>query len=151
MQERKGEAFVIATANDVSSLPPELLRKGRFDEFFFVDLPNGQERFAVLQAALLTNGRKDHKIDVVSVGNACKDFTGAEIAALVPEAMFRAFADKGREITTRDLLDVAAETVPMAKTQSEKIEKLRTWAKGRARTASAIETAVEQSKRQLDI
>lgn len=141
MQERKGESFVIATANDVSSLPPELLRKGRFDEVWWVDLPTPTERLAILQATLASVGRAQHQIDVLAVGNACRDFTGSEIAAIVPEAMFTAFADGAREIVTADLLAAAGNVVPLAETAKAKVTALREWAKGKARPATAPETA----------
>ncbi|HSN68796.1 MAG TPA: AAA family ATPase, partial [Thermoanaerobaculia bacterium] len=141
MQDRAGSVFVIATANDVSALPPELLRKGRFDEMFFVDLPNASERKAILSAALKANGR-DGKVEITAgCIAAMSDFTGAEIAAIVPDALFAAFADGEREITTADLIDAANTVVPLAKTASEKITKVREWAKGRARPASTPERA----------
>lgn len=137
MQDRAGEAFVIATANDVSSLPPELLRKGRFDEVWFVDLPTPSERGAVLRATLRGFGRADLKIDEQAVAVATDNFTGSEIAAIVPEAMFAAFGDGEREIETNDLLAAAKTVVPLATTASEKIDALRKWASTRARPASA--------------
>lgn len=138
MQERRGQAFVVATANDISMLPPELLRKGRFDEIWFVDVPSKEERVEVLKAALAAHGRKNTKIDHAAVSDACEDFTGAEIAALVPDALFTAFADKKREVSTKDLLAAALTVVPMTRSAGEKITKLRTWqAEGRARAASS--------------
>lgn len=152
MQERTGEAFVIATANDVEGLPPELLRKGRFDEVWFVDLPTVDERAAVVKAALASHGRAKLDIDYDAVAEACVDFTGAEIAALVPEALFRAFADNGREITDADLIYVADKVVPLAKTAAEKIAKLREWAKTRARAATAAAPTVAATRgRKLDL
>jgi SpoVK/Ycf46/Vps4 family AAA+-type ATPase len=147
MQERQGESFVIATANEVESLPPELLRKGRFDEVWFVDLPTVAERKSILRATLRANGRKPDSVNVDQIAAACfRDsmqygFTGAEVAAIVPDAMFAAFADNGREMTTQDLLNAAATVVPLAKTANEKIARLRQWATGRARPATAAETA----------
>ena len=139
MQERQGEAFVIATANDVTGLPPELLRKGRFDEIWWIDLPTQQERAAILQTALTAHGRSEHNIDVIAVGDACDGFTGSEIAALVPDALFAAFAEGGREITTADLLAAAKTITPLSKTAAEKIKALGTWASGRARPATSTE------------
>jgi AAA+ superfamily predicted ATPase len=138
MQERKNQAFIIMTANDVSALPPEFIRKGRFDEMFFVDLPNPEERVAVLKAALRAHGRQAIKINYKAVSDATDTLTGAEIAALVPDAIFTAFADKRRPITTEDLLAARVDIVPIAKTASAKIEALRTWAitEGRARPAT---------------
>lgn len=137
MQERQGEAFVIATANDVSSLPPELLRKGRFDEVWWVDLPNREERTEILKAALRTHNRAipDYLADVA---NVTEKFTGAEIAALVPDALYAAFADGAREITADDLANAASTVVPLSATAAEKIEALRSWAKGRARPATSV-------------
>jgi AAA+ superfamily predicted ATPase len=151
MQERQGEAFVIATANDVTSLPPELLRKGRFDELWFIDLPTPTERAAILAAALKTHGRTVS--DVREVVNATEGFTGAELAALVPDALFEAFNDGGREPAASDLLNAARAVVPLSKTASEKITKLRDWAKGRARpaTSETAETRARSSARTLDI
>lgn len=149
MQERQGEAFVIATANDVSALPPELLRKGRWDELFFVDLPNRSERIEIIRASLMTHKRPVPAEDSASGGavalgkiaDACEGFTGAEIAALVPDALYAAFAESEREICTADLLAAAATVSPLSKTAGEKIAKLREWAEGRARRATSAETA----------
>lgn len=158
MQERRGEAFVVATANDVSALPPELLRKGRFDEVWFVDLPNLDERCEIVKAALRVHGRQDAPVfrdgvGIAEVGDAANGFTGAEIAALVPDALFAAFADNQREITTQDLLDAAKSVTPLSKTMAEKVEKLRQWATGRARPATSAEEAKGRRKdrRVLDL
>jgi MoxR-like ATPase len=141
MQERTGNVFVIATANDVSGLPPELLRKGRFDELFFVDLPTRTERASVLRAALRGAKRNPATIDVAAVAQATEGFAGAEIAALVPDALFASFADGKRALRTADLTECAARTVPLSKTAPEKVARLREWAKGKARLASLPETA----------
>ncbi|HEX8809384.1 MAG TPA: AAA family ATPase, partial [Xanthobacteraceae bacterium] len=105
MQDRRGEAFVIATANDVSALPPELLRKGRFDELWFVDLPTETERAAILAATLKTHGRTVAGIE--SIAQQTEGFTGAELAALVPDALFSAFNDGQREPVAADLVQAA--------------------------------------------
>jgi MoxR-like ATPase len=152
MQERTSEAFVIMTANDVSALPPEFLRKGRFDEMWFVDLPNDEERVSVLKAALTAHGRKAIKIDHRAVAEVTKDFTGAEIAAIVPDALYVAFAED-REITTGDLIAAAKTVVPLAKTADAKIKALRDWADTRARkaTRASVKSAAEKSVRALDL
>lgn len=150
MQERTGEAFVIATANDVSGLPPEMLRKGRFDELWFVDLPTQKERVEIVKAALRAHNRQGIKIDAAKVAEACADFTGSEIAAIVPDALYAAFADKRRPIKTDDLIDAAKRVVPLAKTASDKITALRNWANGRARRATTADAATV-SKRRLDV
>jgi SpoVK/Ycf46/Vps4 family AAA+-type ATPase len=139
MQERAGEAFVIATANDVSALPPEFLRKGRFDEIWWVDLPTQEERELILMATLRANGRGDAIKNYRLVAQRCDRFTGAEIAAIVPDAMFAAFADGAREVRERDLLDAAETVVPLADTAAEKIGAMRAWAAGRARAATRAE------------
>ncbi len=157
MQERKNEAFVIATANDVESLPPELLRKGRFDEVWWVDLPTAAERVAILNASFKTFDRGHLPglgFDLASVAGAMDGFTGSEIAALVPEAMFTAFADGAREITEDDLIKAAKTVTPLSKTAAEKIARLRKWAEGRARSATVSENVVELKRaggRALDI
>ena len=142
MQERAGDSFVVATANDVSSLPPELMRKGRFDEVWFVDLPNERERTEILRAAIKSHGRfESDELDVELIDGCTEGFTGSEIAALVPDALYAAFADNGREITTNDLRAAAATVVPLSKTSAEKIATLRAWAAGRARPATTLTTA----------
>lgn len=151
MQERRGEAFVIATANDIEGLPPELLRKGRFDDIWWIDLPNADERVAVLQAALKAHGRADVAIDGARVSQACDTFTGAEIAAIVPDALFAAFAENAREITTADLVAAAETVVPLAKTAAEKITRLRAWAQDRARPATRNVAAQVSASRQIDL
>jgi hypothetical protein len=139
MQEKQGDSFVIATANDVSQLPPELLRKGRFDEIFFVDLPNLSERKAILEATLKTFGRDPATIDLQAVALPCEGFTGSELAALIPDALYIAFADKARAITTDDLLEAARTVTPLSSTARERINALRKWAIGRARPATLPE------------
>lgn len=151
MNERTSDAFVIATANSIEDLPPEFLRKGRFDIIFFVDLPNDEERRAVLQAALKANGRTADGIDLDEVASRCRDFTGAEIAAIVPDAIITGFNDGARPINTADLIAAAATVVPLSKTAGDKIAKLREWAKGRATPASAQSTTTApEARRQLD-
>jgi ATPase family associated with various cellular activities (AAA) len=153
MQERQGEAFVIATSNDVSSLPPELLRKGRFDEVWFVDLPTAAERSQILAASLKQYGRKDVALlGVDRIVNATDGFTGSEISALVPDAMFTAFADNEREITSDDLIAAAATVTPLKETAKDKIEALRKWSVGKARSATTADNAPQKKKlRVLDI
>lgn len=150
MQERQGSVFVVATANDVSALPPELLRKGRFDEIFFIDLPTEIERAQIMHAAIRQYKRDGSKIDAAAIATVCKDFTGAEIAALVPEGLYIAFADGAREITTQDLIAAAGKIVPLARTAADKIARLREWGKTRAVPASNQQIAVVASNRSID-
>lgn len=151
MQERAGAVFVVATANDVRSLPPELLRKGRFDEVFWVDLPTRAERAGVIASALRAHGRDPGAVDCEAVALATAGFASAEIAALVPDALFTAFNDGQRAITTEDILAAAETVVPLEKTAGEKIGALREWAKGRARPASVPEIERAAAGRMLDM
>lgn len=154
MQERQGDAFVLMTANDVEALPPELMRAGRIDDVWFVDLPNTDERVSILQAALRSNKREPFADDALrAVAAGCERFSGAEIAALVPTAMYAAFADGRRPIAAGDLISAAKAVVPASSTNKEKLDKLRAWASGRARIASNPETAVKAAPRRaaLDI
>jgi hypothetical protein len=152
MQDRTSECFIFATANDVDGLPPELLRKGRWDELWFVDLPTRQERLEVLAATLRSYGREvGSKFLLSDVADVTEEFTGAELAALVPEAMFAAFADGGREPTTDDLIAAARGVIPLAKSMPDKIARLRTWSK-RARPATTPATGrTATSGRALDL
>jgi ATP-dependent 26S proteasome regulatory subunit len=143
---------VVATANDCTKLPPELLRKGRWDELFFVDLPTTRERAAVLAAALRAHGRTGEGLDLPGVAAACPEFSGAEVAAIVPDAMIAAFGDGERPITTDDLITAARSCTPLARSAGEKIAALRSWAKGAGvRPASAPESDASPSGRTLDI
>jgi AAA+ superfamily predicted ATPase len=153
MQERTSEAFVIATANDVEALPPELLRKGRFDEVFYVGLPNATERKGVLLAALRANGREKVKINFNAVVEATDRFTGAEIAELVPSALYAAFEESAREITTADLIEAASNVVPLSKSRADKIAKMEKWGTENARpaTRAAARLEVVSGGRQLDL
>lgn len=152
MQEHKGPCFIIATSNDVSKLPPELLRKGRFDELFFVDLPTRTEREDIIRVVMAKYGQAKAIITVSEVAAVTDGFTGAEIDALMPEAMFEAFADNKRAVVTSDLLKAARETVPLSKTAKDKIDELRKWSQGRARPAGREEVQAPVSRgRVLDI
>ncbi len=152
MQEHKGNVFVIMTCNDVRALPPELLRKGRFDEVFWLDLPTQTEREDILRVTLKQFRREAHPVDVKAVAVACDKFVGAEIAALMRPVLSRAFVDGEREVTTADFLKAVGEVVPLAKTSSSKIDELREWAKTRARPASKPEViAATGEGRDLDL
>lgn len=138
MQERQGSVFCVATANDVSNLPPELLRKGRFDDVYWVDLPTMAERVQILGATLRPHrAHVAEGVDLAAVATECNEFTGAEVASVVPVALREGFADGERAITTADLVSAAKLVVPLARTAADKIQRLRTWAKGKARPASS--------------
>lgn len=137
MQEKTAPVFVIATANDVSALPPELLRKGRFDEIFFVDLPTEEERSEIFSIHLRKRGRETGGFDVASAAAAADGFSGAEIEQVVVSALYDAF-DETREITQDDLLANVGNTVPLSTTMKERLQSLRDWARTRARPASEV-------------
>ena len=152
MQERSGEAFLIATSNDVTALPPEFLRKGRFDENWYVDLPAEEEIVEIIIATLRSFKRGALKLNWRRLAQAWKGFTGAEIAALVPDAMYKAFNDGKREITEDDLFQAGQRIVPMSKSAEKRISALRNWGKSNARSANsdggwALEAAPAASNR----
>ena len=135
LQDKTSLVFIVATANDVSQLPPELLRKGRWDESWFVDLPDVKERAAIWEIVIEKYGRDKTVYDTAVLARASEHHTGAEIEAAFVEALHRAFTEE-REPTDLDLGEVLCESVPLAVSMSESIERLRQWAKGRARGAS---------------
>jgi SpoVK/Ycf46/Vps4 family AAA+-type ATPase len=136
MQEKKAPVFVVATANDVTQLPPEMLRKGRWDELFFVDLPNEAEREAIWKIQIGNYGRDPKDFDVVQLAKATEGLTGSEIENVFIEALYLAF-DTEKEPTDLDIAGVLTEFVPLSKLMAEQIAGLRGWAKGRARLATS--------------
>lgn len=136
MQDKKAPAFVVATSNDVTSLPPELLRKGRFDEIFFIDLPASEERGQIFKIHLQKRKRNPEEFDLNKLAAATPGFSGAEIEACVVEALYDAF-DDDKTLTTEALVAAAHNTVPLSMTMRERIEDLREWANTRARIASS--------------
>lgn len=135
MQEKTKPVFLIATANDVSALPPELLRKGRFDEIFFVDLPDQKEREDIFSIHLKKRKRDPAKFDLRELAKKTKGFSGAEIEQVVVAALYVAF-EADRDIETQDLLQEASQQVPLSRMMAEEIDELRTWARMRTRPAS---------------
>ena len=136
MQEKNKPVFVVATANDVSKLPPEFLRKGRFDELFFVDLPDLHERTQIWDIVIQRHGRRPADFDTVVLSRACEQFTGAEIEAVFIDALHEAYAD-GSEPRLKHIVEAIARTVPLAQLMDGQIASLRHWAKGRAREAAS--------------
>jgi ATP-dependent 26S proteasome regulatory subunit len=135
MQEKTKPVFLVATANDVTALPPELLRKGRFDEIFFIDLPDQGEREEIFRIHLKKRNRDPAKFKPKLLAQATEGFSGAEIEQLVIGALFSAF-DAGREVEQKDLAAEAKAQVPLSVTMAEEIDELRNWASLRARAAS---------------
>ena len=135
LSEKSAPVFVVATANEVSQLPPELLRKGRLDEIFYVDLPSGEERAEIFRIHLAKRNRTPEEFDLAALVAASPDFSGAEIEEAIISALYDAFYEK-QELTTGHVLEALGQTVPLAKTMAEKIAAQRNWAVGRTRNAS---------------
>jgi hypothetical protein len=136
MQEKTAPCFVVATANDISSLPPELLRKGRFDEIFFLDLPTAAERQEIFTVHLRRRNRLPQDFDVAQLARQSQGYVGAEIEQAIIDGMYVGF-NQGREFTTSDLSHALKRQVPLSVSQQETIEGLRRWLKeGRAQSAS---------------
>lgn len=136
MQMKTKPVILFATANDISSLPPELIRKGRFDEIFFVDLPLPEERLEIFDIHLKMRERDVTMFDMDVLVECSDGFTGAEIEAAIIDAMYVGFDDNKRQITTKDIQMSLAETVPLSVQMKEQVEGLRVWARTRARHAS---------------
>lgn len=142
MQEHREPVFLVATANDIEALPPELLRKGRFDEIFFVDLPNKAARELIVGIHLRKRKRDPIGFDVPALAEAMRGFSGAEIEAAVVAGLTMAFSEK-REPTTADILKATRETKPLSVTSAEKIERLREWGRERCVPADDWEEVSE--------
>jgi AAA+ superfamily predicted ATPase len=136
MQEKKTAVFVVATANDISSLPPELLRKGRFDEIFFLDLPTVEERREIFAVHLRKRNRLANDFDIPRLANESDGYVGAEIEQAIIDAMYVGF-NENREFTTEDISAALKRQVPLSVSQRETIDGLRDWLQaGRAQSAS---------------
>jgi SpoVK/Ycf46/Vps4 family AAA+-type ATPase len=136
MQDRKGPVFVAATCNNVEVLPPELIRKGRFDEIFFVDLPTDAERKGVFELHLKKRKLDPKNFDLLQLVKASTGYSGAEIEAAVQAAMYAAFAEK-QPMKTEGILSELKFTVPLSRARMEEVQRLRAWARERAVPASA--------------
>ena len=135
LQEKTAPVFVVATANDISQLPPELLRKGRFDEIFFVDLPSEDERKEIFGIHIRKRKRDAGKFDLEMLASKTPGFSGAEIEQAVIDGLYKAFSD-GREVACEDVESCAEQSVPLSRTMKERIDELREWASHRCRPAS---------------
>lgn len=136
MQEKTSPVFVMATANRIERLPGEFLRKGRFDEIFFVDLPTSQERQDIFQIHLSKRREEISRFDLEQLAKVSDGFSGAEIEQAIVAAMYEAFA-QGREFTQLDIIAAIKSTLPLSRTMTEQVTALRDWARQRARPASA--------------
>ncbi len=130
MQDRRGEVFIVATANDIGRLPPEFLRKGRFDEIFFVDLPDAATRKEIFRIHLASRGLDPGTFDLDHLARGSEEFSGSEIEEVVVSGLYTAFAEN-RTLSTQSLERAMASTVPLAITMGEKVQSLRDWARTR--------------------
>ena len=125
MQEKENTVFIVATANDISKMPPEFLRKGRFDELFFVDLPNGEERKKIIEIHLKKRNKWNRDIDVISLLKKTNGFNGADLEAVVKETIEQAFIEGRESLTTEDLLATIEDTKSISCTLKDKIEQIK--------------------------
>jgi SpoVK/Ycf46/Vps4 family AAA+-type ATPase len=144
LQEKTAPVFVVATANRIESLPPELLRKGRFDEIFFVDLPQAGERREIFEIHLRRRHRDPARYATEELGRQSAGFSGAEIEQVVVEGLYHAFSE-GKDLEKEHLVRALQETLPLAVTMKEDIARLREWAKTRTRPASTPDAEAPSS------
>jgi SpoVK/Ycf46/Vps4 family AAA+-type ATPase len=138
LEDRAAPVFVVATANDVSKLPPEFARKGRFDETFFVDLPVAVERAAIWAVHLRRPRQIEDGVDVARLVEASEGYVGAEIAEAVVSAMYRAFAEGGRAVRQADIEASLKEGVPLSRSHAAMLLRLRAWGAQHARAAARM-------------
>ncbi len=143
LSEKSSPVFVICTANEIAHLPPELLRKGRLDEIFFVDLPSENERMEILRIHLKKRARDPSEFDLTALARGSEGFSGAEIEEAVISALFDAFSGQV-ELSTEAIQKTLAETVPLSKTMNEEMSRMRSWASGRARPASTRQVRIKE-------
>jgi SpoVK/Ycf46/Vps4 family AAA+-type ATPase len=134
LQERRGDVFVVATSNDVAKLPPEFIRKGRFDEVFFVDLPSADARRAIFTIHLRKRKQNSASFDLARLATASEGFSGAEMEQAIVSGLYTAFS-AGTPLSTEILLAELASTRPLSRTMRERLDDLRSWAA--ARTVNA--------------
>lgn len=135
LQDKKSPVFVVATANDISALPPEFLRQGRFDDIFFVDLPDQKQRADILRIHLARRGRQAETFDLPTLAEASAGFSGAELEQAMLEGFFRAF-EADREVETTDIAQAIQNTFPLSRTRVQEIAALQLWARQSAKSAN---------------
>ena len=150
LSEKTSPVFVIATANDISQLPPELLRKGRFDDIFFVDLPNAEERREIFKIHLTRRKRDPAGFKLDELAAAAEGFSGAEIEESIVSGLYEAFS-MGTEVSTQHILNALRESVPLSRTMEGDLGRLRNWALGRARLASPPEAQAPAQGRKIEL
>lgn len=152
LQEKTSSVFVVATANNVSQLPPELLRKGRFDEIFYVDLPTFEERKDIFHIHLLKRKRNPEQFDIEGFADATNGYSGAEIEQVIISALYDAF-DAKAELDTARIFNSIKEIIPLSQTMEADISRIREWAKTRARktTNNSFADETEEQVRKLEM
>lgn len=138
LQEKTAPVFVVATANRIEALPPELLRKGRFDEIFFIDLPSAAERREIFRIHIAKRHRDPGKFDLDTLSTTAEGYSGSEIEQAIIAGMYLAFA-QGTELTQGHVMQALQETYPLSSTMGEEISRLREWSKNRTRPASSAQ------------
>jgi ATP-dependent 26S proteasome regulatory subunit len=146
MEEKTQPVFVVATANDISRLSPELLRKGRLDEIFFLDLPSAHDRAEILIIHLGRRRRDPGEYDIPAVVQATEGFSGAELEEVVIDALFEAFSTLEQQLRTEHLLGSAREIVPLSRSRAREMEALRQWAQTNCRQAAESEAPEPDSQ-----
>jgi SpoVK/Ycf46/Vps4 family AAA+-type ATPase len=149
LQDKTAPVFVVATANDVSQLPPELLRKGRLDEIFFVDLPGDAERAEIWRIHIAKRKRDPAVFDIPALVCQSSGFTGSEIEQAFIDALYAAYETR-REVSQQDVCESLRRTVPLSVTMAEDIRALRQWAEKRTRSAAG-DAAEEQTARRIAV
>ena len=145
LQEKTSPVFVVATSNNISALPPELLRKGRFDEIFYIDLPNIEERKEIFKIHLNKRHREPSKFDLNKFAKETHGYSGSEIEQIIISALYDAF-DSNSELNNERLIHSIKEMIPLSQTMEEQIVKIREWANTRARKASLKDYSDDKKK-----
>jgi ATP-dependent 26S proteasome regulatory subunit len=146
LQEKESPVFVIATANNVLSLPPEFMRAGRFDEIFFLDLPNKAQRCEIIEKLLLRKKRDPKKFDIEKISNSCENYSPVEIEKAINNGLFIAYSEERRELVDDDVIDEMGKFQPLFNSRREDIEEMRRWALGEGGEGGRARLANETKK-----
>jgi SpoVK/Ycf46/Vps4 family AAA+-type ATPase len=145
MQEKEAPVFVVATANDYTSIPAEFLRAGRFDEIFFVNVPNRTERKEIFSVQLIKKGYDPKDFDIEELARITDHYTGAETEKAIDKAMLAGFVDGKRPITTKDIIIAVKAFTPLAIMRAEEFEGMSEWAADNCVSASEEEPVVKET------
>ena len=125
MQEKENTVFIVATANDISKIPPEFLRKGRFDELFYVDFPNPEERRKILEIHLSKRNKWNKELDIISIVKLTEGYNGADLEAIVKDAIEKCFIEGRNELTTDDLKEAQKNIKSISSTLEKRIREIK--------------------------